>query len=385
MDSLLTQGPIFIISLIFMLGIVVVIHELGHYLVGRWYGAAAESFSVGFGKPLIERRDSNGTRWRINRIPFGGFVAFVPDREALEAQPHPLKGLPFNEVGLGARSLVMLAGPVANFLLAIVLFSIIFLLSGEVRQAVSIGMVQPDSPAERAGLEVGDRFLTVNGDVVENTNSVRLPVIMSSATPVELGIERNGELIDLIVVPERQVRDNGLGQMVPQGTIGIGFALEPLPSKQHNPATAVMAGVAETGETIELSVNLIGRIVRGQEPLDQLSGPVGIGDVTRRVVNRTLGAEHLSIGQRLWAGTLFIVQLCALVSVGIGLFNLLPLPILDGGHLVFNAYEAIAGKAVPENVQEASLTVGLFLLIGMAAIITWGDIVETGVFNTANG
>ncbi|MEL6286815.1 MAG: site-2 protease family protein, partial [Pseudomonadota bacterium] len=165
----------------------------------------------------------------------------------------------------------------------------------------------------------------------------------------------------------------------------IGFALEALPSKQHNPATAVMAGVAETGETIELSVNLIGRIVRGQEPLDQLSGPVGIGDVTRRVVNRTLGAEHLSIGQRLWAGSLFIVQLCALVSVGIGLFNLLPLPILDGGHLVFNAYEAIAGKAVPENVQEASLTVGLFLLIGMAAIITWGDIVETGVFNTANG
>lgn len=275
----------------------------------------------------------------------------------------------------------MLAGPAANFILAILLFSVIFLINGEARQAVSIAGVQADGPAERAGLMPGDKLLTINGDRVENTRSILIPIQLGSGTDVELGVERDGAMQMITVVPERRVRDNGIGQRQALGTIGVSLDTTLLEPRRFNPATALVAGTVETGETVELSVQLIGRILTGREPLNQLSGPVGIGDVTRRVVSQTIGADHLSVGQRLMVGTLFVIQLCALVSVGIGLFNLLPLPILDGGHLVFNAYEAIAGKAVPEKVQEASLTVGLVLLIGIAAFVTWGDIVETGVFS----
>jgi len=385
LDSLLAQGPLFVFSLIFMLGIVVVIHELGHYLVGRWTGAAAESFSVGFGAPIFERRDRNGTRWRINRIPFGGFVAFVAKPEHFHDMANPPRGKAISEVPLGQRSLIMLAGPVANFLLAILIFSVIFLVNGEARQAVSVSSVQAGSPAERAGLMVGDRFVEVDGTPVENTRSVLIPIQLGSGKDIPIEVDRGGVPVSLTVVPERVVRDNGIGQRQALGTIGIGLAPEPLEPKRFNAATALVAGVVETGETVELSMQLLGRIVTGKEPLNQLSGPVGIGDVTRRVITQTVGADHLSWQQRLLSGTLFILQLCALVSVGIGLFNLLPLPVLDGGHLVFNAYEAIAGKAVPEKVQEASLTVGLVLLIGIAAFVTWGDIVETGVFASNGG
>ncbi len=380
MDSLLAQGPLFVFSLIFMLGIVVVIHELGHYLVGRWFGAAAESFSVGFGKPIVERRDRNGTRWRINRIPFGGFVAFVANPEHFREMADPPSGKAISEVPLGGRSLIMLAGPAANFLLAILIFTLIFLVNGEARQAVSIASVSPGSPAEQAGLMAGDRFVEVDGSAVENIRSVLVPIQLGSGRQIPVDVDRGGVPVSLTLVPERVVRDNGIGQKQALGTIGVRLDPRPLPPRQFNPATALVAGVTETGETISLSVHLLGRIVTGQEPLNQLSGPVGIGDVTRRVVTQTIGADHLTVGERLLSGALFILQLCALVSVGIGLFNLLPLPVLDGGHLVFNAYEAIAGKAVPEKVQEASLTVGLVLLMGIAAIVTWGDIVETGVF-----
>ncbi|MEM0986053.1 MAG: RIP metalloprotease RseP [Pseudomonadota bacterium] len=382
MDSLLAQGPLFLFSLIFMLGVVVVIHELGHYLIGRWYGAAAESFSVGFGKPLIERRDRNGTRWRINRIPFGGFVQFVAKPEDFQHMSNPPQGKAFQDVSLLGRSLVMLGGPFANFLLAVLIFMGIFLATGEARSTVAITQVAPGSPAERAGFEVGDRFLAIDDKPVENVRSVLVPIQLGSGREIPVEVDRAGTPVQLTVIPERQIRDNGIGQKQPMGTIGVGLQPSALPAVEHNPATALVAAVQETGNTVELSLSLLGRIVTGKEPLNQLSGPVGIGDVTRRVVTQTVGADHLTVTQRLTSGALFILQLCALISIGIGLFNLLPLPVLDGGHLVFNAYEAIAGKAVPEKVQEAFLTVGMVFLIGIAVFVTWGDIVETGVFAT---
>ncbi len=388
MTDILTQGPIFLVCLIFMLGIVVVVHELGHYWAGRVFGAAAESFSVGFGKPVFERKDARGTRWRVNWIPLGGFVKFVGEGQLagdvgrIERGP---VGKPFPDLTVGQRSVVAIAGPLANFILAIMIFAAILLVEGSAQQKISVAGVQPDSPAAAAGIREGDVFTAINGKRVDNLQTFLLPIHLGAGDPVDLGIERAGSPLQLIVTPQRQVRDNGLGQQVAMGTIGVQLSAEALEPKTFNPATALVGGVEETGDTLAMTVRLLARLVTGKEPLSSLSGPVGIGDVTRRVVNRTLEHEGLPPPLKLRVLALDLLQICALVSVGIGLFNLLPLPVLDGGHLVFNAYEAVTGKALPEKIQEASLTAGLILLLAMFVVVTWGDVIETGVFGEVGG
>ncbi len=386
MSSVLTQGPLFIACLVLMLGIVVVIHELGHYLAGRWFGAAAESFSVGFGKPIFERKDKRNTRWRINWIPLGGFVKFVGEPQApgdvgrLEAGP---VGKAYSELGPGQRSVIAMAGPAANFLLAILLFAAIFWATGTPRERLAVVDVQPGGPAAAAGLIAGDKITAVKGKPIENRMDLLLPVQLGTGDPIDVTVLRDGNEVAVTVTPERRMRDNGVGQQQPLGTIGVEFSVEPLERQAYNPLAALLAGTQETGKTISMTVDMIGRMVTGREPISNLSGPVGIGDVTRRVVNRTMEVENVSLARRLEALGWTALRICALVSVGIGLFNLLPLPVLDGGHLVFNAYEAVTGKALPEKIQEASLTVGLILLIGLFVVVTWSDILETGVLSAS--
>ena len=383
MSELLTQGPLFIASLIFMLGIVVVVHELGHYLAGRMYGAAAESFSVGFGQPIWERRDKRGTRWRINWIPLGGFVKFVGEPQAPgdvgRVEQGPV-GKPFMALGPGARSVISFAGPAANFIFAALVFGLILWANGSARERVVVDTVQADMPGAVAGLQPGDAVLTIDGQTLENRTDFLTRIQLGAGDRIPLEIERGGEVLDLVITPERQVRDNGVGMQVSMGVVGLGLRLEQLTPKTYGPLEALGGGVIETGDTIALTGTMIARMVTGREPLSSLSGPIGIGDVTRRVVNRTMAAEQLSLSERLSALFWTAMRICALVSVGIGLFNLLPLPVLDGGHIVFNAYEAVTGKALPEKIQEGALTAGLILLIGLFFVVTWGDIVETGVF-----
>lgn len=385
MSDVLTQGPLFLISLVVMLGIVVVVHELGHYLAGRAFGAAAESFSVGFGKPIWERRDRRGTRWRVNWIPLGGFVKFVDDKSASAADrqaPTPL-GRRYNDLGPGQRILVALAGPAANFMLAALIFALLLLANGSAREQVIIDGVQAGGPAAEAGLEAGDRILAVDGTSLENRTGLLVKVQLGAGDPLRLDVVRAGETVPITVVPERRVRDNGIGMQVPMGTIGVALRVEPMERRSYGPIEALGGGIAETGETLEMTVDMLARMVTGREPISNLSGPVGIGDITRRVVNRTLEADQITLAERLGALFWTAMRICALVSVGIGLFNLLPLPILDGGHVVFNAYEAVTGKPLPEKIQDASLTAGLILLIGLFVVVTWGDILETGVFTQA--
>lgn len=388
MTSLLTQGPLFLFSLIFMLGIVVVIHELGHYWAGRYFNAAAESFSIGFGQPIFERTDRRGTRWRVNWIPLGGFVKFVGEqqmpRDGRDGRPQGPEGVTFSSLSVGARSIIAVAGPAANFVLAALLFALIFMVNGSPRQAISIAEVQPDSPAAMAGFQTGDEIVSIDGAQVDNLQDFMTPIIVGTGKTLPVTVRREGRAETLSVVPERRERENGVGQVKPMGTIGVGLNVTPREPQRYNPVSALTAGVAETGATVTLTVDMIGRMVTGKEPLSNLSGPVGIGDMTRRVVNQTMGADQVPMGARVAAMVWTIVHLCALVSVGIGLFNLLPLPVLDGGHLVFNAYEAVTGKALPEKIQEASLTAGLILLLGIAFVVTWGDIVDTGILRSGS-
>ncbi len=383
MSDVLSQGPLFLASLIFMLGVVVIVHELGHYWAGRLFGAAVESFSVGFGRPIFERTDSRGTRWRVNWIPIGGFVKFVGEAQLPsdvgQTEQGPI-GAAYPTLGVGARSVVSIAGPAANFLLAIVVFAVLLMAQGRDLHRVSLTEISPDGPAAQAGLQAGDIVESIDGKAIENYNDFIIKIRMNTGVPLDFGVRRNDAALTVAVTPERGEVDNGLGQIVRVGMIRARPAVTQIGEVRYGPLKAVAGGVEETGDTIAMTGRMLGRMLTGREPISNLSGPVGIGDTTRRVVNRTLGAENAPLGDRVAAMAWTMLRICALVSIGIGLFNLLPLPILDGGHLVFNAYEAIAGRALPEKVQEASLMAGLVFLIGVAIIVTIGDILETGIF-----
>lgn len=386
MTEILAQGPIFLICLAFLLGVVVIIHELGHYLAGRYYGAAVESFSIGFGKPIFERKDSKGTRWRVNWIPLGGFVKFVGESQLPsdvgKVEQGPI-GKPYAELGVGARSIVALAGPAANFVLAVLLFTVFFAVRGTEQYDVYAFQVHEGYPAAEAGMQAGDIIKSVDGAPIRQIADMIVITSMSTGRALPFEVLRGEETLTLTVTPLREVRANQLGQLVPQGTIGVSPAglQGSLEFRRFGPIEAVGMGIVETRDTVEHTVYMLGRIITGKEPLALMSGPVAIGDAGRRIVNQTMGADSVPLTTRLSALGWSTLQLCALISIGIGFFNLLPLPVLDGGHLVFNAYEAITGKVMPEKVQEVALMAGLGLLLTMFVFITWGDVLETGLFN----
>ena len=392
MAAILSQGPIFLLSLVFMLGVVVIIHELGHYIAGRVFGAAVESFSVGFGRPIYQRVDKRGTRWRINWIPLGGFVKFVGESQLpgdVGKLESGLVGKPYYQVGVGARSIVSVAGPLANFVLAVGLFALIFMFNGvpdknNPDNRVTLASVQESSPAEVAGLIAGDVLVSIKGRPIYTATDAKLSVMFATGEELPITVNRSGELHELFVTPIRVVRENDLGQKVPQGTMGVGL-VQSISFRSVNPGEAIVLGVHKTGEVFTLTTTMLGRMVTGKEPINSLSGPVAIGDAGRRLFNMTVGNENISFWDGVQAFMWNMVSICAAVSIGIGFFNLLPFPVLDGGHLVFNAYEAVTGKMMPEKVQEVALMAGLCLLLTMFVFITWGDILETGLFNRSAG
>ena len=389
MGQVLSQGPLFIACLIFMMGIVVIVHELGHYLVGRFYGAAVESFSIGFGKPLYERKDRVGTRWRVNWIPLGGFVKFVGESQLagdvgkIEQGP---QGKAYKDLAVWQRALVSVAGPVANFVLASLIFALILGVHGKANYSVGVAGVVEGSPAEQGGLAAGDVFVAVNGKPVTDAQTVTIPILLNPNKEMTFDVLRDGEAMSVKVTPNEVVRENEFGQMVPQSTAGIMLAGIAMGERtRYNPVEALGAGVAETGATLDRTVTMLSRIVTGKMSFNAMTGPVGIGDISRRVVNKVWSQPELTKAQRVEQLFWMLLSICAAISVGVGFFNLLPLPVLDGGHLVFHAYEAVMGKELPEKVQEMSLTFGLILLLGMVVVITWGDIIETGLFGGVGG
>ncbi|KCZ50664.1 hypothetical protein HY2_02090 [Hyphomonas pacifica] len=379
----------FLICLIFMMGIVVVIHEFGHYLVGRFFGAAVESFSVGFGKPLYERTDSKGTRWRVNWIPLGGFVKFVGESQMagdvgkIEAGP---VGKPYAELGVGQRSLVSLAGPLANFILSSLIFALILGVHGRPNMQVGVMSVTEGGAADAAGMQPGDTIVEINGKKITNTGEVVVAIMLNPNKQMDFVVARGEEQKHLAVTPVEVTRENDFGQKVPQATIGIGFGAATNGDRiTYNPVEALGQGVVETGSTISRTVTMLSRIVTGKMSMHAMTGPVGIGDISRRTVNKVWSQDQFTPWQRLEQLFWMLISICAAISVGVGFFNLLPLPVLDGGHLVFNAYEALTGKEMPQKVQEMALTFGLILLLGMVVVITWGDIIETGLFGARGG
>lgn len=383
MEGVISQGPLFIACLVFLMGIVIVVHELGHYLAGRWFGVAVESFAVGFGKPVVEVRDSRGTRWRLNWIPLGGFVAFVDRQSAQEAadNANAPRGVAFDDVGPLKKIVISLAGPFANFVLAAFIFALSTWVHGVSVQTISIATTMPGMPAAQAGLLAGDEILSVNGKPVRNSSDISVAVLLSPNKAVEMRVSRQGSEETFRVTPIEIVRENEFGQVTAQSTIGIAMARsqvgEPI---RYGVIESALAGAEQTGIAIDRTVTMLASIVTGNMSFHALSGPVGVGDVSRRIVNTVMDNPQVPLPDRLEHLFWVLLSLCAAISVGVGFFNLLPLPVLDGGRVVFHAYEALMGSKMPSQIEAMALRVGVFVLVAMVIVITWGDILETGVF-----
>ena len=402
MMGFLGQALLYIVPFLLVLTFIVTIHELGHFLAARAFGVKVDRFSIGFGKTIVARTDKHGTEWRLAWLPLGGYVKFSGDLDASsvpdQAGLAELKQRVVAENGPGAerdyfhfkplwqRALIVAAGPAANFLLALVLLTGLFMALGELISPPRVGQVVPGSPAAVAGFASGDMIRTVNGRPVDEAADVTEIVILSAGDPLRFEVDRAGERLSLVATPVRQMEDNAIAGRVRVARIGL--TLEPLQSdyrfRRLNPLEAAGKGADRIVATIDGTLTYIGRILIGKESGDLLNGPLGIAKAAGGITQQSAAAST-DPGLSALNVLVNLIQFAALVSIGIGFVNLLPIPVLDGGHLLFYAYEAVARRPVPANVQEVGYRVGLALLVGLMLFATWNDLQQLSLFKFLGG
>lgn len=366
----------YIIPFVVVLTIIVFVHELGHYWVARRCGVRVEVFSIGFGPELFGWYDRNQTRWKISAIPLGGYVKFFGDADAasttdtaaVSAMSAADRKVSFHHKTLGQRSAIVAAGPVANFIFAILIYAALFSLVGQPFTPAVVGDVVPGSAAESAGLRAGDRILAADSTGIQRFEELRAYVALRAETPIALRVLRDGSEIGLTVVPLRVDVPDGSGGTHRVGQIGI--RTTGIDFVRHDPGTALVQAVRETWQVVANTFTYLGRIIQGRESGDQLSGPLGIAKMSGDVARSS------------WLG---LVSLMATLSVAIGLINLFPVPMLDGGHLLFYGYEAVRGRPMGERAQEYSFRIGFALVMSLFLFATWNDLNRLPIFNFLTG
>lgn len=359
----------YMVPFILVLSLLVFVHEMGHYMVGRWCGIRSTAFSIGFGPELIGFTDSRGTRWKISAVPLGGYVKFFGDEDvASKPDSDSLAGLTLEErsqtlggAKLWKRAATVAAGPIANFLLAILIFAALFAIYGRMISDPIVSEVRENSAAQVAGVLPGDRLVAIDGENVRTFEDVRRYVAVRPATPITVTVERNGQQMDLGMVPTRTETTDQFGNKMELGIIGI-VTDQTRGNFRHisfSPGEALVEGVRETGDVVTGTFAYIGNLVTGRMNADQLGGPVRVAQAS---------------GQMASLGFAAVIQLAALLSVSIGLLNLMPVPVLDGGHLVFYAIEAVRGKPLGSGAQEVAFRIGLAMIFSLMVFATWNDI-----------
>ncbi len=402
MLNALGQALIYIVPFLLVLTVIVTIHELGHFLVARAFGVKVDRFAIGFGKAIFSRTDRNGIEWRVGWMPLGGYVKFsgdmdassVPDSRGLDT----LKSEIVARDGVGAerdyfhfkpvwqRMLIVVAGPVANFILAIFIFTLLFSLLGVDLRPARVAEVTAGSPAAAAGFQAGDLITAIDGRVIADAGEVTRKVSLSAGDTLQFTVERAGSEIQLVATPIRRVETDPIAGRVSVGRIGLALSSTAAETRhvRYNPVEAVDRGVQETGDILGTTLTYLGRIFTGRESGDQLSGPLGIAKASGALTNAAVAANPDPVATVLNL-LLTLTSFAAILSIGIGFLNLLPIPVLDGGHLVFYAYEAVAKKPVAAVVQEAGYRVGLALLAGLMLFATWNDLQKLNLFKFLGG
>jgi regulator of sigma E protease len=361
----------YIVPFLFVLTIVVFFHELGHFLVARWAGVRVLTFSVGFGPELFGFNDRYGTRWKLSAVPLGGYVKFfgdeseasTPSSSSLATMSDEDRKVSFHHKKVAPRAAIVAAGPIANFLLAIVIFAGLFAIFGKPSASARVDTVQADSAAAAAGIQSGDVITAIDGTAIESFSDMQRIVSTRAGQSLRIEIKRGNADITIRATPNlREVKDN-FGNTHRLGVLGVTRASSPedAANVSVDPISALVLGVKETWFVVERTLSYVGGVFSGREAADQIGGPIRIAQISGQV--STIGLSAL-------------IHLTAVLSVSIGLLNLFPVPLLDGGHLLFYAVEAVRGRPLSERAMEMGFRVGLALVLMLMIFATYNDILH---------
>ena len=361
----------YVVPFLFVLTVVVFFHELGHFLMARLCGIKVLVFSIGFGPEIAGFNDRYGTRWKISAVPLGGYVKFfgddnaasVPDQAAAASMSDADRKDSFMFQPVGSRAAVVAAGPIANFILAIAIFAAIFMTVGKQTTSARVDTVQPASAAEAAGFRPGDLVTAINGEKIDSFSDMQRIVSISAGETLSIDVDRGGAPINLKAAPQlKELKDN-FGNVHRLGVLGISRSMSPgdIKTEKAGPLRAIVMGAQETWFVVDRTLAYIGGVFVGREAADQLGGPIRIAQVS---------------GQVATAGFTALIHLTAVLSVSIGLLNLFPIPLLDGGHLLFYAIETIRGRPLSERAQEVGFRIGLAVVVMLMIFATFNDILR---------
>lgn len=362
-------GYYLVVPFLFVLTVVVFFHELGHFLVARWCRIRVQVFSIGFGRELLGFTDRHGTRWKLAAIPLGGYVKFLgdenaasmPDRQAVSRLSEAERRECFYYKPVWQRAAVVAAGPIANFLLAIVIFAGIAMWYGKQEMTARVDEVTPNSAAAVAGFQPGDLVVSIDGKPIESFSEMQRIVATSAGRSLDFGVERAGRRIDLRATPVLTEEKGAFGSKRKIGLLGIrrSPAAGEVKVQKLGPIAALEFGLERTWDIIDQTFSYLARWATGRESANQIGGPIGIALIS---------------GQAAKLGFDVLAGLAAAISVSIGLLNLFPIPLLDGGHLLFYAFEAARGRPLSDRAQEVGFRIGFAIVLMLMLFATYNDV-----------
>jgi regulator of sigma E protease len=361
----------YIVPFIVVLSVVVFFHELGHYLVGRWCGVQIDRFSLGFGPELFAWVDKRGTRWRIAAFPLGGYVKFhgdadvssAPDAAALARMDNSERRLTLAGQPVLNRAAIVAAGPIANFILAMVIFTVSLALSGQYILTPRVGGVEVGSPADLAGFQKGDLIKTANGNPVDSFEDLHQAISTNTGLTIVFGLERAGQAMTIAAAPSVALVDLGALGKRRMGRLGIKASTDPADSRLETCGLprCIAWAAKDTWSIVDTTSAYVVGLFAGRESADQVSGAIGVAQIAGQIAKINIFA---------------LFSLTAVFSVSVGLMNLLPVPLLDGGHLLFYAIEALRGRPLSERTQEIGLRIGIALVAMLVIFSTSHDILR---------
>ncbi|MCZ2158457.1 RIP metalloprotease [Bartonella sp. 220] len=360
LNHMITVGDLLlrVLSVLFVIMIIIFVHEIGHYLMGRWCGIKASVFSLGFGPKIAGYTDKHGTQWRLALIPLGGYVKFIGDEEGVNVPSSPIVSGSFASAHAWKKAATVFAGPLFNALFTIVILTFFFFIYGRIATEPIVGSLVKDFPAIQSGLELGDRFVEMDGQRVESFESLMNYIAFHGEDPIEFKIERMGQVFTAVITPKVIERDDGFGNLVQTSMIGVGVPVDPDNPTRLDPAyvkyihygfvRAVKEASERATSIVTQTIFFMGRLMGGKEDHCQLSGPSKTVKIAWKISE---------------TGFISLLNFTAFLSIGIGLINLFPIPPLDGGHFLLHVIEALTRRPISAKIREIVFRVGFFVVL----------------------